>query len=62
MVGAKTRTSVRIEESRAGVKTPRNFAIEPTGRFILVANQSGKSVISFQINQETGEAERTSDA
>src|SRR5262249_5004342 len=38
-----------------GVKTPRNFAIEPTGRIMLVANQSGKSVISFHINQETGE-------
>jgi 6-phosphogluconolactonase len=37
------------------VKTPRNFAIEPTGRFLLVANQSGNSVISFYINQETGE-------
>jgi 6-phosphogluconolactonase len=37
-----------------GVKTPRNFAIEPTGRFMLVANQSGNNVISFAINQETG--------
>jgi 6-phosphogluconolactonase len=37
-----------------GVKTPRNFAIEPTGRLMLVANQSGQSVMSFHINQDTG--------
>ena len=38
-----------------GVKTPRNFAIEPTGQYLLVANQSGNNVISFRINQSTGE-------
>jgi 6-phosphogluconolactonase len=41
-------------ESR-GVKTPRNFAVEPTGQYMLVANQSGNSVTSFRINQSTGE-------
>jgi 6-phosphogluconolactonase len=38
-----------------GIKTPRNFAIEPTGRYMLVANQSGGNVIVFRINQTTGE-------
>lgn len=38
-----------------GVKTPRNFAIEPSGQFMLVANQSGGNVIVFRINQTTGE-------
>ena len=38
-----------------GVKTPRNFAIEPTGQYMLVANQSGGNVIVFRINQSTGE-------
>lgn len=38
-----------------GVKTPRNFAIEPTGRYMLVANQSGGNVLVFRINQATGE-------
>ncbi|MFT5188906.1 MAG: 6-phosphogluconolactonase [Verrucomicrobiales bacterium] len=37
-----------------GVKTPRNFAIEPTGRYMLVANQSGGNVIVFRIDQTTG--------
>jgi 6-phosphogluconolactonase len=38
-----------------GVKTPRNFAIEPTGKYMLVANQSGGNVLVFRIHQETGE-------
>jgi 6-phosphogluconolactonase len=37
------------------VRTPRNFAIEPTGRYMLVANQSGNNVVSFRIDQKTGE-------
>jgi 6-phosphogluconolactonase len=41
-------------ESR-DIKTPRNFAIEPTGKYMLVANQSGNDVLVFRINQETGE-------
>ncbi|WP_339810873.1 beta-propeller fold lactonase family protein [uncultured Imperialibacter sp.] len=35
-------------------KTPRNFAIDPTGRFLLVANQDTNEVIVFQRNQTTG--------
>jgi 6-phosphogluconolactonase len=42
-----------------GVKTPRNFAIEPTGKYMLVANQSGGNVLVFRINQETGELQPT---
>jgi 6-phosphogluconolactonase len=37
-----------------GVKTPRNFAIEPTGQYMLVANQSGNNVISFRMDSQTG--------
>ncbi len=38
-----------------GIKTPRNFAIEPTGKYMLVANQSGGNVIVFRIAPSTGE-------
>lgn len=33
---------------------PRNFAIDPTGKYLLVANQYGNSVVSFAINPENG--------
>lgn len=38
-----------------GIKTPRNFAIEPTGQYMLVANQSGGNVIVFRIDPATGQ-------
>lgn len=36
-------------------KTPRNFAVDPSGDFVLVANQDSDSVVLFCRNQETGE-------
>jgi 6-phosphogluconolactonase len=35
-------------------KTPRNFIIDPTGHFLLVANQQSDNVIVFSINAQTG--------
>jgi len=35
-------------------KKPRNFAIDPSGQLLLVANQDSDSVTVFQRNQETG--------
>ncbi len=36
-------------------KTPRNFVIDPTGSFLLVANQDSDNVVTFRINRDTGE-------
>ena len=38
-----------------GIKTPRNFAIDPTGKYMLVANQSGSNVIVFEIDPRSGQ-------
>jgi len=35
-------------------KTPRNFVIDPTGHWLLVANQDSSNIILFKINQKTG--------
>lgn len=35
-------------------KTPRNFAIDPTGNFLLVANQNSNDIVIFKINKTTG--------
>jgi 6-phosphogluconolactonase len=37
-----------------GIKTPRNFAIDPTGKWLLVANQDGDSIVVFRIDPRTG--------
>ncbi len=34
--------------------TPRNFTIDPTGNFLLVANQTSGSVVVFRIDHKTG--------
>ncbi|MBD1394131.1 lactonase family protein [Mucilaginibacter glaciei] len=33
---------------------PRNFAIDPTGSYLLVANQRSDNVVTYRINKETG--------
>ena len=43
----------------SGIKNPRNFNIDPTGRFCIVANQDADTVQVFRINQETGLLEPT---
>jgi 6-phosphogluconolactonase len=35
-------------------KTPRNFMIDPTGHWLLVANQNGNNVVLFRIDPRTG--------
>jgi 6-phosphogluconolactonase len=40
-------------------KEPRNFIIDPTGSFLLVANQGSNSVIVFHIDKSTGKLAQT---
>lgn len=40
-------------------KTPRNFMIDPTGRFLLVANQETNNIVIFRRDQQTGLLEAT---
>ena len=35
-------------------KTPRNFNFDPTGKFLLVANQNSDEIVVFSRNTETG--------
>lgn len=54
-IDEKTGTVKTVGHESRNIKTPRNFAIEPTGRYMLVGNQSGNNVIVFGINATTGE-------
>ncbi len=40
-------------QSAIGI-TPRNFNFDPTGNFLLVANQNSESIVLFKIDKETG--------
>ena len=43
---------VEIESTRG--KTPRNFTIDPTGRWLLAGNQESSTIAVFAIDQTTG--------
>jgi 6-phosphogluconolactonase len=34
--------------------TPRNFNFDPTGNFLLVANQNGNNIVIFKVDKKTG--------
>jgi len=36
-------------------KTPRNFVIDPTGKFLLVANQDSDNIVIFKIDPNNGQ-------
>jgi 6-phosphogluconolactonase len=38
----------------SGGKTPRNFMIDPTGHWLLAANQNGNNIVIFRIDAKTG--------
>ena len=42
-------------------KTPRNFAIDPTGKFLLAANQESNNIVTFRIDAITGTLTPTGD-
>ena len=48
------RTLTRVDIYPAGGKTPRHFAVDPGGGFLLAANQESHSLVLFRIEQETG--------
>ncbi len=53
-VDPTTRKLTATGYQATGVKTPRNFTIDPTGQYMLVANQSADNVIVFRIDPSTG--------
>ena len=40
-------------------ETPRNFVIEPSGAYMLAANQDTDNIITLRIDQQTGMLEPT---
>ncbi len=37
-----------------GIRTPRNFNIDPSGKFMIVASQDGHNLLVFRIDAQTG--------
>ncbi len=47
-----TLTTIEITPTQG--KTPRSFAIDPTGRFLLAANEGSNNIVVFRIDAKTG--------
>jgi 6-phosphogluconolactonase len=53
VVGAD-HTLTLVETTPTQGKTPRHFAIDPTGQFLIAANQKSDTLVVFRIDKETG--------
>jgi 6-phosphogluconolactonase len=53
-------TLTLVEQTPSGAIMPRNFAIDPTGAYLLVAHQYSNNVIVFKIDPATGRLTKTS--
>ncbi len=45
-----------IGEVREGIATPRDFNIDPSGKFMVVGNQKTNDLTVYRVNPKTGEA------
>ena len=43
-----------VERTSTQGKTPRSFAIDPTGQFLFAVNQNTNNLVLFRIDQQTG--------
>jgi 6-phosphogluconolactonase len=43
-----------VENQPTQGKTPRHFAIDPGGKYLLAENQDSNTIVPFSINPETG--------
>jgi 6-phosphogluconolactonase len=62
--GSNTITIFKIDEQSGNLSlvdyqstlgsTPRNFNFDPSGNYLLVANQDSDEIVVFEVNKETG--------
>ncbi len=52
-------TLTLVEQTQTGGIMPRSFAIDPTGNYLLTANELTNNVVVFRIDQTTGKLTRT---
>jgi 6-phosphogluconolactonase len=58
-INPQTGTLAWVGEQPTMGKTPRNFNFDPTGNFLLVANQNSNEIVIFKRDKQTGLLEDT---
>ena len=47
--------TVNLDRVKSGGNCPRGFAVEPTGGYVLVANQASDNIVVFSVDPDTGD-------
>jgi 6-phosphogluconolactonase len=55
-------TLTPVETDSTAGKTPRNFVIDPTGSWLLAANQDSNNIVVFSIDRQTGHLKPTGES
>jgi len=58
-IDGTTGTLTLIGYTTAGIKYPRNFAIDPTGTWLYACNQQADTIVPFRIDATTGQLTAT---
>jgi 6-phosphogluconolactonase len=58
-IDPKDGTLTAVEQSSTGGVMPRSFTIDPTGSYLLAANQLSNNVVVFKIDRATGRLSKT---
>lgn len=58
-VNSTTGELTLVEHHDCGGEHPRNFTLDPTGRFLLVANRNTNDIVVFKRNADTGKIKPT---
>ncbi|MCP4455360.1 MAG: lactonase family protein [Planctomycetes bacterium] len=58
-IDQKTGLLTRVAEQSCGGKHPRNFTIDPSGRYLLVANRDTNNIVVFKRDVKTGKLKST---
>jgi 6-phosphogluconolactonase len=53
-IDQKNGTLSRVQEVLSGGTMPRSFALDPTGNYLLAANQLSNNIVAFKIDSSTG--------
>jgi 6-phosphogluconolactonase len=61
-INSETGELTFVQRAATYGKNPRDFAIDPNGNFLVVANQDSDSILVYRINKATGQISRISTA
>lgn len=57
--GERAGTLTHLQHVQTGGRTPRDFALEPGGRLLIVANQDTDTLVSFWVDTKAGKLDPT---